>query len=88
VPELGDGITVVALPDTTPTTITLPAPPSAVTVLPVPGTPGPPGPAGDDPVALAEAVAVAVGSHANAPLPHPVYDDMPDFVLLFENGLI
>lgn len=27
-------------------------------------------------------------THINSPTPHPAYDDLPDFNLLFENGLI
>ena len=30
----------------------------------------------------------SIAAHVNAPTPHPAYDDMPDLVLLFENGLL
>jgi hypothetical protein len=34
------------------------------------------------------AIATAMQTHVQAPLPHPVYDDMPALTLLFENGLM
>lgn len=42
-PDLGNGITVVALPRAVPAAVTAPAAPSPIAVLPVPGPPGPPG---------------------------------------------
>lgn len=37
---------------------------------------------------VTDAVATAVQNHVQAPAPHPVYDDIPDLTILFENGLI
>ena len=47
------------------------------------GDPGPPGTAADVSV-IDDHIAV----HAQSATPHPAYDDLPDLVLIFENGLI
>lgn len=56
------------------------------------GPPGPPGPEGPPGMVVGGAspayVDDSIAAHVNAPEPHPAYDDLPDFVLLFENGLI
>jgi hypothetical protein len=46
-----------------------------------PGSEGPPGADAD------EVVVMMLGAHENSPAPHPAYDDIPDFTILFENGL-
>lgn len=59
-----------------------------------PGPTGPPGPAIDDEV-LAGAITTYftdnpspdLQEHINSSTPHPVYDDGPSLVLLFENAL-
>jgi hypothetical protein len=48
------------------------------------GITGPPGPPGQD---AQPSVDTVMAAHVNSPTPHPVYDDMPDLVILFENGL-
>ena len=45
------------------------------------GVPGPQGLPG-------ESSSEAMSLHILDPTPHPVYDDLPSFTLLFENGLI
>ena len=46
-----------------------------------------PGPAGVQ-ADLEAAVSVVVEEHVQAVEPHPAYDDLPSFTLLFENGLV
>ena len=46
--------------------------------------PGPPGVPAD----LEAAISVVVEEHIQSPEPHPAYDDLPSFTLLFENGLV
>ena len=46
--------------------------------------PGPPGLQAD----LDEAVSEILEVHIQAAEPHPAYDDLPSFTLLFENGLV
>lgn len=89
-PELvSDTITAVAVPPPVPVVGVSPPSPPGVTVLAVPGIPGPPGPAGDDPSVLERIVDTALMAHSMDPTPHAAYDeDMPDLVLLFENGLL
>lgn len=53
---------------------------SPARVVGVPTAVGPAGPPGDATTAVAE--------HLADLTPHPVYDDLPSLVLLFENGLI
>jgi hypothetical protein len=64
---------------------------SELLVIPVAGPRGergPVGPAGDDSVAVQQLIDTAVNTHVANPEPHPVYDDMLDLTLIFENGLI
>lgn len=44
--------------------------------------------ASGDPGAVQELVDDAIETHVQAPTPHPAYDDLPSFTLLFENGLV
>ncbi len=37
---------------------------------------------------LAEHPSADLQAHIDSPTPHPAYDDVPDLVVLFENGLI
>ncbi len=62
-----------------------------------PGKQGPPGdkgpdgdkgPIGDMPSNCIENISTAIDSHVKSSTPHPVYDDMIDLVLIFENGLV
>lgn len=72
-------------------TILVPAP-TPVVVSPVTtnvtftpsGGPGPVGPAGP----VDEETQAALEDHIAAEEPHPAYDDLPSFTLIFENGLI
>lgn len=59
---------------------------TSVTVVPAPGIAviEVDGGAGVSP----EYVADAIQEHVDAPDPHPVYDDLASFTLLFENGLV
>lgn len=58
----------------------------------IPGV-GPAGPAGaQGPAGEAGAIDTvardAISLHVIDPTPHPVYDDMPDLILIYENGII
>lgn len=68
-----------------------PSPQNALVVTQIPGV-GPPGPKGEPGSSGTGAVdheaRDAIAVHLIDPTPHPVYDDMPDLTLLFENGLI
>ena len=37
---------------------------------------------------IQEMIDDTVEVHVSAPAPHPAYDDLPSFTLLFENGLV
>lgn len=49
-----------------------------------PGPPGREGPPGDD---AETSVQETMEQHVNSPEPHPIYDDIQDLSILFENGL-
>mgnify|MGYP001074090410 CR=1 FL=1 len=41
-----------------------------------------------DPEAVEELVEGLIDVHVNDATPHPAYDDLPSFTLIFENGLV
>lgn len=60
-----------------------------LTQTPGVGPPGPAGPPGESGVGAVDFEARdMISLHLIDVTPHPVYDDIPDLVLLFENGLI
>lgn len=52
------------------------------------GPQGVQGPQGETGGVTAEELAAVVQTHVNNTAPHPVYDDLPSLILLFENGLM
>lgn len=82
---MGANVEIVVEPPAIPNFEAAPPEPSGLTILPVPGVPGPPGPPGDD-GAPGDATAVAV--HVADPTPHPVYDEGPDLILLYQNAKV
>lgn len=61
--------------------------PMQVVIVQDEGVPGPPGQDGADGIGAQEAMAVIEG-HINSPNPHPVYDDGPSLLLLYQNAKV
>jgi hypothetical protein len=82
---------VVVGPPAVPTFSVPPPAPSGGVVVPVPGAPGPPGPAGPQgPSGITPdgSSDLAVAAHISDPEPHPVYDEGPSLLLLYENAKV
>lgn len=97
---MGAQVEIVVDPPPIPTFEVAPPESDDLVLLPVPGVPGaegdqglpgvagPAGPQGPPGISSGESIDTQIAVHVNHPTPHPVYDEGPDLILLYENAKV